>query len=270
VDSRRIETFASRTPQLRRGRGRPKISVSKGLRIAIVSTGVLASAVFITVGITGLRNRQIGAETVTSSPTAPARSDSTEIAGKLLEPVEIANGFASVEAGPQGLDELTKRLGEPEAEFERSRLRNAGFLRAAVTIAYKPAVSPPPLTDTAVTVEILEFASVDGAMAQLSHDASGGLVKGFGISEPYEKIEGYAPASLRGSGPPGVLVRKSISATADSETPIAPTPERSRHVVAAAVVRGSWEIVVELRSPNPPPLQELERILALQVSKLGL
>jgi hypothetical protein len=242
------------------------------LRAAVLVSGVIAGVISITIGISGIssdkgptdpRNAQ---RSDRESPTPPA----TVAENAILTPSEIGNGFALVESGPQGVRELVSRLPADLGKKETERLLNLGFEQGALTIAYKPPLAPGPLTDTSVTVQILKFSTSEGASAQLSYDAQEGLAAGFGVRDPYEKTTDYSPGGVAGTVSPGVLIRKFPASKDDSTSVEEAAKEGPAFVVIAAVVRDRWEIVIAMRSPHALSIDDVDRLVTLQASKLGL
>ncbi len=263
---RRKTHLASRS----KGRLR-RIRASKRLRIAVLATGIAAAAILVTIGLTGLSSQS--GRIPASESVRPSRTQSSGEGGaadKILSPAEIGNGFAFVDGGNQGIPELISRLPQDRSEQEAQRLRDLGFVEGAITIAYKASSAPGPLTDTAVTVQILRFQSPAGAEGQLRYDAQGGLVTGFDISEPYEQRSDYRPEGVPPSPTPGVLILKSPPAPSPAAGNDDSSPGEGSFVVIAAIARDVWEIVVEVRAPSAPALSEIDRILALQYTKIGL
>lgn len=242
------------------------------MRAAVLATGVIAAVVSITIGITGLSSRRIeprpdgSSEGLGASPVTPGQGASA----KVLTPKEIGNGFALVQSGPQGVQDLVARLPPSIAGVESERLNSLGFRDGAVTIAYKPPIAPGPLTDTAVTVQILGFETAEGALGQLRYDAQGGLAAGFQISDPYQLRNDYRPSGVQDLQQPGILIRKSPPQGQSSAAQGDGNGTTRGHVLVAAVVRDTWEIVVEVRSAVPPSIEEIDRLVTLQASKLGL
>lgn len=259
-------------PSVGRRSRRAPLVLPPRLRAVVLVAGLVAAGALITVGITGLSSNRSGPAPdgpASAIPGSPAPTTGGAPA-KVLMPREIGNGFSLVESGPQGVEELISRLPADLAGKEAARLRNLGFVEGAITIAYKPPVAPGPLTDTAVTVQILGFASGEGALQQLRYDAQGGLAAGFDLSKPYEWRTDYLPGGSPASAPPGVLIRKDPPPVASGTAGEGGRANSAAYVTVAAVVRGTWEIVIEIRSPVPPSLGEIDRLVTVQESKLGL
>lgn len=261
-----------------KARRRPK--APKWLRVLVLSVGLVAAAVLFTLAITA-RDREGTGETGTTQATgSQAAADQQAqsppegtaalqgIAALLIDSSKVGNGFATVQIGNQSLDDLIARLDATERDGERRRLQAAGFVSGAIASYYKPAPSPGPLQDSAVTLQILQFGDPSGARAQLQHDSDQGLVAGFGIQGDFSidrswrpKLDAWEPPSRQDIGEGVLLSREPTSADPSS-------PEAAR-VRIGAVVLGEFEVVVEIRSKGEIPIEELDRILALQLAKLA-
>lgn len=261
-------------------KARPRTRAPKWLRVLVLSAGLVAAAVLLTLAITA-GNRKGTGEVGTSPATGSqaAADDQAEgapegvatpvgTAALLLDASKVGNGFATVQIGNQDLDDLIARLDAKERDGERRRLEEAGFVSGAIATYYKPAPSAGSLQDSAVTVQILQFRDPSGARAQLEHDKDRGLVAGFGIEGVVSidrnwkpKLDAWEPSSRKDVGE-GVL----ISREPTSADPSSPEAARVRIV---AVALGEFEVVVEIRSKGEIPIEELDRILALQLAKLA-
>ncbi len=254
----------------RRSRRRGRRRVPSHLRRIVLVSGLVAGVVSLTIGLTGLtgdRAPSRGGEGIAGEEQA--EGDIREgIAAKVLDAADIGNGFARVQSGPQSIEDLASRLPSDLARTERDRLARLGFEEGALTIAYKAAVAPGPMTDTAVTVQILRFSTPQGARGQLDYDRQGGLAAGFGLSRPYSVDTDYKPEGWPEKEGPGVLLEKSPEEVAA----VASTPESrpAAHVLVAAVVWESWEIAVEVRSSVPRSRREVDRLVTLQARRLGM
>ena len=273
----------------RRSKGREQRGVSKALRVGVLVTGLVAAAILVSIGITASRREPSGPQQSTAADRSegarqggPGGPESTESsrgdrpsldgfklegdAALLIEPKDIASGFAPIDVGSQTLDDLLARLPEDQRGAERARLEGIGFEAAAIATYYKPEPAPPPLNDAAVTIQILKFKDPKGAQSQLAHDAGGALAKGFGVPDPVSVNANWLPdlssidpaKAAQVSG--GVLVSRDPT----EQTRVSPTGAYHR---IAAVAATQFEIVIWARSTNPIPQEELGKIIALQIEK---
>ncbi len=254
----------------RRHRRGGRRRVPSNLRRIVLSVGLVAGVVSITIGLTGLTgNRETAREGEGTAGEQQVEQDLREgISALVLDASDIGNGFARVQSGPQSIEDLASRLPSDLARTERDRLARLGFEEGAVTIAYKSAVAPGPMTDTAVTVQILRFSTPQGARGQLDYDRQGGLAAGFGLSPPYGVDAGYRPEGWPETAGPGVFLEKS-----PEEVPTGPGATETRpaaHVLVAAVAWENWEIAVEVRSSVPRSRSDIDRLVTLQARRLGL